>query len=178
MTKLILSLLFLLTLAGCKSVTFENGEVPSAYLSYAKKLEGTYRGSFNGVSTDLIFEINGNRPTLRALNGQRNDLLSDKCQSSIGQILSAEISGSGSSAKIKTAVFKFNPNNCISIEGDDLSLSLDSSQTKASVSILDRTEYERQCTIEGGNPVNGVPPREVCNTVPKQYFLNGKFNRL
>ncbi|RYZ84693.1 MAG: hypothetical protein EOP04_17525, partial [Proteobacteria bacterium] len=71
----------IVTIAGCKTVKIENGEVPSQYLSEAKKLEGTYRGSFNGVRGDLVIRFEGNRPKVHFRGNNGDDILHNNCNS-------------------------------------------------------------------------------------------------
>lgn len=164
-----------LALVGCRSVEISNGEVPNEYLSEAKKLEGTYTGTFNKVPGTLRVSFEGQKPVLTFNGQQGSDLLSSACQSEIGLLKRARIAD----GQLKTVIFAFNPNRCTSVEGRELVIDLKekNGQVRMDLSLLKETSWERRCSFSGGNPANGIPPQEICSTEQVSKFYNGRFTR-
>lgn len=174
----LLSLFGLLSiLAGCKTVDIENGQVPADYVHLAKKLEGVYEGSFNGVPGQLIMTMVGDQPILEFKSPRGADLLDPRCQSQIGLLKRVHIKGQQSNPIVDSAEFQFSAGNCkSSVVGNELSLNFRSSYNRVEVSLLKEQKQERRCQWDSGNPPH-VPPREVCNWEVVPVYLNGNFKR-
>lgn len=179
MKKLFLAVL-MIGLSGCRNVDFENGEVPQQYLHLAKKLAGTYTGTFNGVRTSLIVDFDGNRPFIEVRNATGNDLIGSRCGSIIGDIKSASVSGTEEDPKIKSVSFHFAPNNCISIRGTEVVFDIKEKNGGISLqaSILASREFRRECRWEvSPPPPYGGGPREVCEVREDARYLYGRFSK-
>lgn len=180
MNKILLALLSFAmgaALVGCKNVEITDGRVPSQYLAKAKAYEGVYSGSFDGRSGQLILQFDGDRPVLSFENGIDNDLLATKCESQIGQLSNVYLTGRRNT-KVKSVSFNFNPNNCrFSVNGRALVLELKESDGKTTLfaSIHQYDRQQQECTVTGGDPARGVPPRHECRTTYHPIYLTGKF---
>ena len=103
-----------LSLNGCKQIEMKDGQIPEAFVSEAKKLEGNYNGHVevndgSGVSQNmrqlnLNLKIDGTRPVLTP----SADWLGEGCQSKIGQLLNVQIVG----GTVKRVAFAFDGGVC------------------------------------------------------------------
>lgn len=121
-------------LVACETST-PDGNIPSDYVAEAKKLVGTYKGSFNsGARGSLVFTMKGQRAILSFMGG---DIVGSGCHTRIGQLTS--VSGSSRSG-LEKAVFALS-SNCAS--GDSLTLTV--SGGKVLVSILKSSHTYETC---------------------------------
>lgn len=171
MKRLLLSVVALLALASCKTVKFENGEVPSQYLSQAKKLEGVYQGSFQGLRGKLVISFEGNRPYVRMTDNAGRDLALPQCRANIHQLKWAYINNK---KQVKSVGFYFHPGSCF-VEGRELVLDFNKDYNVISASILDRRVVDRHCRWEVHDPRRG--PQEICEYVYRDIYFTGKFSR-
>ncbi|MBC7371936.1 MAG: hypothetical protein H7326_10245 [Bdellovibrionaceae bacterium] len=177
--KVLIVIAAVATVAGCKTVKIENGEVPSQYLSEAKKLEGTYRGSFNGVRGDLVIRFEGNRPIVQFKNNNGNDILNNNCNSDVGLLRSVTVKSENKNPRVSNATFAFDAGRCsLSVEGREISIGMKDKSGDAvlNVSILQETRSREVCGWDSGAPPN-IPPRQVCRTEFQSYYLTGSFSR-
>lgn len=180
MQKILFSFLTLglaISIVGCKNVEITDGRVPSQYLGKAKAYEGEYVGSFDGRSGKLILKFDGDRPVLTFENGSDNDLLASKCESQIGQLSNVYLTGRRNN-KVKSVSFHFHPNNCrYAVQGRSLTLELKekSGSTTLYASIHEYDRRQEECTVVGGDPARGVPPRQECRINYVPMYLTGKF---
>lgn len=124
-------LVFAFGLAGCKSTSVDNGEVPSTYIADAKKLEGNYSGQFNKVAGTLAIHFEGNRPVLSFTNKNGTDILDRDCQSKIGNLREFTPTVTSGEALVTTALFDFDPGLCRNvIEGRQLRVDIKSENGK------------------------------------------------
>lgn len=169
MKKIIAFAMISLALTSCKTVEITNGEVPTEYLTEAKKLEGTYHGEFNGQKTDLLIKFVGNVPTVSVQNLSK-DLISSECNSQVGLLKSAQVSNEG---QLQSATFAFDSNLCTDVLGDELYLSTsfeDGKVTlKASIYEYSELSEDRRCIR---NPAHGGGN---CRVVEEKHWLRGTF---
>lgn len=171
MKRLLLSAVALLALASCKTVKFEDGEVPSQYLAQAKKLEGVYQGSFQGLRGKMIVSFEGNRPYVRMVDTAGGDLVLPHCRANIHQLKWAYINNK---KQVKSVGFYFHPGSCF-VEGRELVLDFNKDYNVITASVLDRRLVDRRCRWEVYDPRRG--PQEVCEYVTRDIYLTGKFSR-
>lgn len=158
-------------LSSCKMVEIENGEVPPEYLSQAKKLEGVYRGAFDGNAGDLAIVFQGNRPVLSFRGHDGGGLLPDYCHSEINSLKWASVNRKGF---LDSVGFHFDPGTC-KIEGREVVLYFGADYNKIDVRLLQRRQLDRRCRYEPGGP--GRPPYEVCENFQYEVTLKGRFSR-
>lgn len=172
LSKITILLAMILSLSACKEVTFKNGEVPDQYMDQAKELEGTYNGQFNGQKGRLSILFQGNKPYL-VFEGERSeDILGNACESEFGLLKSAYFNNS---KKLESVTFSFNPNRCVYVMGNTITLQFSSDYKKVAPRILYEQRMERKCEYEFGGPGGGM--REVCRYEPKEVYLTGKFRK-
>jgi hypothetical protein len=165
--------------AGCKNVKIQNGEVPSQYLSQAKKLEGTYHGSFNGIRGDLVIHFEGNRPVVTYKGANGNDILNGGCGSDIGLLTKVTIKSENKNPRVSDATFEFNPGSCsLQVEGRTLDIGFKEKDgvLRLSASILQETRPVNVCQWDPGAPPR-VPPYQNCHTEFQSTYLMGSFVR-
>lgn len=171
MKKMVLVLTGILFLVSCKTVTIENGEVPSEYLAQAKKFEGVYVGSFEGVRGELKITFEGNKPVLSLKNAIGEDLYKPSCHAKINNLKWVAINND----KLVDAVaFYLDPGHCF-IDGREVQLSFSNDYSTIHASIVERRYNERQCRWEVTDPRIG--PREYCEYVQRDLVVRGKFKR-
>lgn len=178
MNKLSILVLAILgfALVGCKEVEIQNGEVPESYMYLAKKLGGTYAGSFDGIRGDLVIKFDGNRPILEFINPQGKEILGADCDSEIGLLQTVYLKGRKESPKISSAVFELDPGRCrFQIQGRQLTLEFDDSHQKIRAAILKRRYEEQRCKWEFVNPSGS--PQHVCKYETVYDYLSGRFNK-
>ncbi|MBS1971072.1 MAG: hypothetical protein JSU04_12230 [Bdellovibrionales bacterium] len=179
LTQLLVASFALLSLAACKTVKIKNGEVPSQYLSQAKKLAGTYKGDFEGVPGNLIVDFNGNKPTLAYVNKRGEDILNNNCHSEFGNMLDVTIKNENKNPTVSSATFAFDAGGCsLMVRGRDASLSFKQTDKgmRINVSILRDLMQREVCSWTPGNPPN-VPPAQVCHWEQTPVYLYGTFYR-
>jgi hypothetical protein len=168
-----ISLLFLtiIFLAGCKKIDITNGEVPNEYLDRAKKLEGVYRGSFEGRTGELKITFEGNQPQLFIQDFQGNNIVLPQCKSSINNLKWAEVTRKG---EVEQVAFYFDPGHCHLIQGRELYLVFNKSLNSIRVAVLDNKRYDTICQTNPGYPGG---PSHNCQEVIHEDFLKGSFYR-
>lgn len=179
LVKTLIAVATLASIAGCKTVKIENGEVPSQYLSEAKKMEGTYRGSFNGVRGNLVILFDGQRPMVRFQNGNDNDILSNNCNSEIGLLRTVTVKSENKNPRVSNATFAFDPGRCgLSVDGREVNIGFKEKDggIALNVSILQETRTRDVCYWDPGAPPH-VPAHQVCRTEFESYYLTGSFAR-
>lgn len=179
MKRMSLAIAALLAVVGCKQIEFKDGEVPENYLAEAKKLEGTYSGSFSGDPYDLTVEFEGNKPRLSVIAKNENG-----CRFDFGNILAADVSeGSDNTVTIKRVYFELNSESCFRAEGRvfEIDISEKDGHVRFDTYLLAREYYERVCRWENDPypPAPGYPPgsRYVCRDELRREYLNGRFTR-
>lgn len=175
MKKAILLATCLLALTGCEKIDLVDGRVPKEYLSQAQALVGTYNGQFNGLAMQLIVSMNEDQPRFALVNSQGNDLLEARCASQIGLVKSIELD---SNHVLEMATIDFNPNNCVSVLGKQITVKIAVSannQVELKWALLMSSDFERKCTMEAGNPAQNIPPHEVCHMEQVPVYAYGKF---
>jgi hypothetical protein len=179
LAQLLVASFALLSLAGCKTVKIKDGEVPSQYLSQAKKLAGTYKGQFEGVPGNLIVDFNGNKPTLTYANKRGEDILNNNCHSEFGNMLDVTIKSENKNPTVSSATFNFDAGGCsLMVRGREASLSFKQTDKgmRINISIL-RDVYQREvCSWTPGNPPH-VPPSQACHWEQNPVYLYGTFYR-
>ena len=171
MKKLTLILVGFFALVSCKTVSIENGEVPYEYLGQAKKFEGVYSGSFEGVRGDLKVSFEGNKPVLTMKNVNGEDLFKPSCHSKINNLKWVSIDND---KNVDAVAFYFDPGLCF-IDGREVVLSFANDYQKIHVSVLEHRYTERRCRWEVSDP--RVGPREVCEYVDRDVTSRGTFKR-
>lgn len=178
-TRIFVAALSLLALSACKTVEIEDGRVPGKYLSQAKKLEGIYKGNFNGVAGDLIISFEGDKPVVTYRNPQGTDILNNNCGSSFGNLQKVTVKSENRKPRVSNALFAFNIGNCgLMVQGRHASLSFKETNNglRATVSILDRVFQREVCHTFPGNPPH-TPPTRNCTWESTPVYLYGKFYR-
>lgn len=175
MKKILLALGAVLALASCKQVEFKNGEIPDEYLSEAKKLEGTYMGSFAGLPYDLEIQFEGNKPRIAFRSPDGNG-----CRFAFGDVLAADVSGSKDDYTIKRVYFELQSESCYRAEGKTIQLDLSEKDGRVRMDayILQEEHWERVCHWEypPGRPGYPPPPAQyVCHDELMKSYLNGRF---
>ena len=104
-------------ITSCKTVEIDDGLVPEAYLSLAKKLEGVYQGHFDGIPGELTLSLEGNKPRLQFVNDQGEDMLNHVykgyCTSSFGDLKNVSFEEGKNGYVLKNLTFGFDPGgNC------------------------------------------------------------------
>lgn len=164
---------------GCKTVKIKDGRVPQEYLSEAKKVEGVYRGEFNGVSGELIISFQGNKPVVTYRNSRGSDILNGNCRSSIGDLYSVTVKGSKNDPEISKALFRFDAGTCsLNVQGRDLALNFKDTNDgmRVKVSLLREINERRDCRWVPGAPPHS-PPYQDCTWYQDPVYLYGTFYR-
>jgi len=177
--KVLIALLTLVAISGCKNVKIDNGEVPSQYLSQAKKLEGTYHGSFNGVRGDLTIRFHGQRPVVSFKNGNGSDILNNNCGSEVGLLKEVTVKSENKNPRVSNAIFDFDAGTCsLMVEGRHLNIGFKEKNGAVvlNVSILQETRTREVCRLNPGTPPHS-PPYHECRTEYQRHFLTGSFRR-
>lgn len=177
-TKVLFASLTLLALAGCKTVDIKDGQVPSQYLSQAKKLAGTYKGEFDGVPGNLIVSFQGNKPVLTYANKRGEDILNNNCHSDFGNLLKVQIKNENKNPTVSGALFAFDAGGCsIMIRGRDASLNFKETDKgmRIDISILRDVRQREVCNWTPGGP--NIPPSQVCHWEQQAEYLYGRFYR-
>lgn len=180
----------LLGFIGCKSVKIKDGRVPQQYLSEAKKLEGTYRGQFNGVPGTLTVKFQGSKPVVTYKNSRGTDILNNNCGSRIGNLFKVTMKGTKENPEISKALFAFDPGGCsLMVQGRELALSFKNTKDgmRVKVSLLsDYDNYYGSCRYYGpgygypgyGYPYPGYPYYPGCDYWDSySTYLYGSFTR-
>lgn len=168
----------LLMLAGCDEIETPDGAIPQEFISAAAPLQGTYMGSFQGVPTNLTLQLQGNKPVVVVANNNGNDLIGSKCSSKVGQL--HHIRGEKISEgvyRLDNATFVFDAGNCF-MQGRQLSLNFDKTQTKIRAEILHHVENA------GCGPVSMLhtppyipPPTQPPHCTPTNVYWTGAFTK-
>lgn len=180
MTQLLVASFALLSLAGCKTVDIKDGQVPSQYLSQAKKLAGTYKGEFEGVPGNLIISFNGNKPTLTYVNKRGEDILNNNCHSTFGDLLKVTVKNENKNPTVSSALFDFDAGGCaLMVRGRDASLSFKQTDKgmRITINILKEVWQRQVCNVIPGNPSRGIPPSHQCHWEQTPVYLYGTFYR-
>jgi hypothetical protein len=167
----------LLTLAGCRVLDIDNGEIPDNYLSQAKQFEGVYEGQFNGVPGEMTVSFEGNKPVLSYKNAQGSDILNNNCGSSFGLLKKVYLRGT-ETPRIDAVSFAFQPGQCaLTVDGRDVTVELRqyNGKTVLKLSLLRNTTQQRVCDWSPGAP--NMPPQQVCRWEQTPVYLYGKFAR-
>ncbi len=175
--QILTSILALTAIAGCKTVDIKDGRVPSQYLSQAKKLEGTYRGEFNGVAGSLVISFNGNKPNVRYHNSHGDDLLNNNCNSSFGDLLKVSIKGNSKNPQVTGALFDFDAANCsIMVRGREISFGFKQTNRgmRVDLSLLQDVRLREVCALDPGAPPQ-IPPSQRCTWQQEPTYLYGSF---
>ncbi len=179
-------LLFSILLSGCKSIEISNGEVPNQFLAAAKKMEGVYRGKFNGVNGDLIVSFEGNRPVVTYKNKNGRDLLNNHCESEIGLLREIQVKDEDKNPRIDSAIFDFNPGACsLLVDGRSLRIDLKEKDggLRLNLSLLQMVRERFDCGVPGpgypGYPGGryGPGPGGRCQPQYDYFYLYGTFTR-
>jgi hypothetical protein len=178
-TKVLISALALFTIAGCKTVDIKDGRVPSQYLSQAKKLEGSYRGEFNGVPGSLVISFNGNKPVLEYHNSRGDDLLNNHCHSTFGDLLKVTLKGDNKNPSVSSALFNFDAAAChLMVHGREIALSFKQTNSgmRVDLTLLQDIRERQVCNWYPGAPPH-VPPSQQCTWQQEPFYLYGRFVR-
>jgi len=179
-TQVLVASFALLAIAGCKTIDIKDGQVPSQYLSQAKKLEGTYKGEFDGVPGNLIIAFNGNKPTIAYNNKRGEDILNNNCRSEFGNLLKVTIKNEDKNPTVSSALFDFDAGDCsLLVRGRDAELNFKQTDKgmRIDISILKEIDERQVCNWTPGNPPNGIPPQQQCQWERRPIYLYGRFYR-
>lgn len=177
--KVLLSTVVLTFAVGCKTIDIKDGRVPGQYISYAKKLEGSYKGEFNGIPGTLIISFEGNKPIVTYKNKNGTDILNNNCHSEIGDLLKVSIKGGKQTPEVSSALFGFNAGDCsLLVRGRKISLGFKQTENgmKASLTLLEDIHQREVCNWGPGNPPY-VPPSHHCTWQQEPVYLYGRFFR-
>lgn len=123
MKKMIAFFLVAFTVLACEE-SIKNGIIPEKYLSQAKALEGTYKGSFDGRQVTLTFSIqNDGYALLTATDKHGNNELVRNCEEPIGRLVS--IDGDSQTKQLEMARFDFKGFRC-NLAGQSLEVHINS----------------------------------------------------
>lgn len=172
----LISALSLLTITACKTIDIKDGRIPSKYLSQAKKIEGSYKGEFNGIAGNLVISFNGDKPIVEYHNRHGDDLLNNNCHSSFGDLLKVTVKNENKKPSLSNAIFSFDTGECsLMIYGRDISL--DFKQTdhgmKVNLTLLQEIRQHQVCSWNPGPPSNSPN----CTWQQDPYYLYGHFIR-
>lgn len=180
LTQVLSAVFALLLVAGCKTVDIQDGQVPSQYLSQAKKLAGTYNGNFDGTPGSLTISFNGNKPVLTYANKRGDDILNNNCHSEFGNLLKVTIKSENKNPTVSDALYDFDAGGCsLFVRGREASLSFKQTDKgmRINISILRDVTQHQECNLTPGNPQHGIPPTQSCNWVQTPEYLYGTFYR-
>jgi hypothetical protein len=137
-SRILVFVLGILMLTGCKSIEFSDGIVPIEANKMIQPLLGTYVGKFNGRSGKLTIQMDSqNRPYLTFLSNKgSSDLFTDSCKTSVGHIEKAELGGSKKNPQVKVVYFEFDPGTCSSgIKGRQLRIAIQTENSKVDLEL-------------------------------------------
>lgn len=175
MNKLIVFSIMTLALMGCKTIEISNGNVPNEYLAQAKKLEGTYDGSFFGKRGSLEVSFEGSHAVLKYHDEDQSDLLGRGCNSVINDLMWIRGKEKHGETVLTEAGFALDAANCrFQVQGHEVVLSFSKNYEQINVSVLEENRFERTCHWEGGDPRFGGG-REYCDVKQVPYYRYGKF---
>lgn len=164
------SIVILLSLlAGCKRVAIENGRIPSDYLESAKKMEGVYKGSFDGKNAEIEIAFDGDRPTLRYTDKWGHDILDPDCHSHIEDLNEIIVHKKKGIYNLDRADFTFYPGSCMEVEGKSIELHF-SKENQVTVKIFHHNEFQERC-----DPTNSPYVGPQCQVITTPIYLSGVF---
>jgi hypothetical protein len=180
-----MALLMVSALSGCvDTIDVKDGRVPESLLSAAQLWTGSYSGRFDGLSTEMTFSLDGDRPVVTF----NRDLAGNTCNSRVGELKSIGHEKAESGETVENLTFELDPGQCgFQLQGRSLSMSATVSGgkvTSISMSYLKRTEMVQHCDWTGGGWVGGhhghpepVPPTYQCWQDMNTVYATGKLNR-
>jgi hypothetical protein len=164
-------------MVGCREVIINNGHVPKEYLEQAKKIEGIYKGDFEGNTGQIEILFVGDEPKLIFTNNSDNEFLKTNsnitCHSKFGLLRSVLVSQSNSTYKLDQADFSFDSGSCSDVQGKTIRLSFNNNN-QFNISVLYYTLYENKCTPDVPPPAG---PGRRCELVEKPVYLSGFFSK-
>jgi len=175
LTQFLFASLTLLALASCKTIDIKDGQIPSQYLSQAKKLAGTYKGEFDGVPGSLTISFQDSKPVLTYANKRGEDILNNNCHSEFGNLLKVQVKNENKNPTVTGALFAFDAGGCsIMVRGRDAALSFKETDKglRIDISILRDVRQREVCSWPPGNP-----PSQVCHWEQQADYLYGRFYR-
>lgn len=166
--------LFLISmgLLGCKEVITHDGQVPSAYLTQAKIMEGKYYGKFDGKQAEIEIYFEGNRPLVRYSDSRGEDPLDITCNSEIGLLQKVVLRKKRHHYVLDQAIFGFHPGSCRQVNGRTFNLDF-SGKNKFTASIYEKKEFTPPCYPGSFSPFGGTS----CPLQEYYQYITGRFYR-
>ena len=165
-------LISLFILAGCKQISFPNGEVPSNYLELIKKYTADYKGAIGSNQGVLQISFDGKKFHAK-FSGKINDITGNiGCQSVIGDLQSIQINDSGT--ELEAASFAFSPNYCPEIRGRSLDLIFTQKASKLEMSAMILNEVKEVQICQDTPPPS---PTHSCRIDFQNLYFTGAFEK-
>ncbi len=163
---------------ACNEIDVPNGQIPADYRETAVAYMGTYTGRIDGRTGQLTFTMNENgKVTAQYSDARGNDMLSPECGSIIGNLKQIRGNERGGRKTLEWAAFAFNPNNCLDVMGEELSVSFkteSNGQVKINTQLLLSFERYEDCWWA---PRPGGGSQRECRTNYQYDYLNGVFKK-
>lgn len=164
-----------ITLFGCKTIKTENGKIPAQYLEHAKKYMGIYIGNFNERKGAIHLFLDGDLPKLRFIDGKKNDILGDECETRFNLLKQITVSGTEQSPNLDEVDFELNPANCSNkIIGRSITLVFSKNNAgslELSARILEKIDSVYRCSP------GSWPAGNNCHYETVSYYQYGRFLR-
>jgi len=140
---LLLPLMALNALSGCRELQIKDGVIPSEFLDSAKKIVGTYEGITHIRSSETSYphpndplreiELNFKLENNKLIVSTDSDLAGKWCNSEIGALYSVVLDDHD---QIIGAIYKFDPGDCLDkVKGRFLDISFNNKYNMSSIQV-------------------------------------------